>query len=133
MDLLLGKVYAAWRGHDNDALAVYERAVREGPEDFRAYLAKGLYLKERGRKADAERMFLQASAARAAAWAAAWGRAAMATPHVRMHAWAMRYALCTGVVRCMLAWGPRTARRGRGSRHAARRRAFAAAQISRCL
>lgn len=59
VDLLLGKVYAAWRGHDNDALAVYERAIETSPEDFRPYLAKGLFLKERGRKADAERMFLQ--------------------------------------------------------------------------
>jgi len=60
LDLLLGKAFASWRGHDNDALAVYDGLIQTSPEDFRGYLAKGLFLKERGRKADAERMFIQA-------------------------------------------------------------------------
>lgn len=60
LDLLLGKVYNGWRGHDTDALAVYEGLVKGNPEDFRGYLAKGLYLKDHGRRADADRMFLQA-------------------------------------------------------------------------
>jgi Flp pilus assembly protein TadD len=59
IDLLIGKVYGSWRGHDNDALATYDALIKSYPEDFRAYLAKGLFLKERGRKADAERMFIQ--------------------------------------------------------------------------
>ncbi|GAX74303.1 hypothetical protein CEUSTIGMA_g1752.t1 [Chlamydomonas eustigma] len=60
IDLLIGKVYGSWRGHDNDALATYDALIKSSPEDFRAYLAKGLFLKEHGRKADAERMFIQA-------------------------------------------------------------------------
>ena len=60
LDLLTAKVYGSWRGHDNDALAVYDGLIKASPEDFRGYLAKGLFLKEHGRKADAERMFIQA-------------------------------------------------------------------------
>ena len=59
LDLLLAKVYSSWGGHDNDALAAYDGLIKALPEDFRGYLAKGLFLKEHGRKADAERMFLQ--------------------------------------------------------------------------
>ncbi len=59
LELLLAKVYGSWRGHDNDALATYDALIKTAPEDFRAYLAKGLFLKEHGRKADAERMFIQ--------------------------------------------------------------------------
>eukprot|EP00879_Flechtneria_rotunda_P026328 GHRR01028068.1.p1 GENE.GHRR01028068.1~~GHRR01028068.1.p1 ORF type:complete len:444 (+),score=218.28 GHRR01028068.1:833-2164(+) len=60
VQLLLGKSYAAWRGHDQDALAAYDTLIGAFPTDFRGYLAKGVFLKERGRQADAERMFLQA-------------------------------------------------------------------------
>ncbi|KAG1679666.1 hypothetical protein FOA52_006183 [Chlamydomonas sp. UWO 241] len=60
LDLLLGKVYSSWRGHDNDTIATYDELIKRVPSDFRGYLAKGLFLKEQGRKADAERMFLQA-------------------------------------------------------------------------
>lgn len=55
-----GKAYAAWRGHDQDALAAYDTLIGAFPTDFRGYLAKGMFLKERGRQGDAERMFLQA-------------------------------------------------------------------------
>jgi tetratricopeptide (TPR) repeat protein len=55
-----GKSYAAWRGHDQDALAAYDTLIRAFPEDFRGYLAKGMFLRDRGRQGDAERMFLQA-------------------------------------------------------------------------
>jgi tetratricopeptide (TPR) repeat protein len=55
-----GKAYAAWRGHDQDALAAYDTLIGAFPTDFRGYLAKGVFLKERGRQGDAERMFLQA-------------------------------------------------------------------------
>ncbi|GIL73425.1 hypothetical protein Vretimale_17581 [Volvox reticuliferus] len=60
VELLTAKVYSAWRGHDQDALATYDELIKEFPEDYRGYLAKGVFLKEKGRKADAERMFLQA-------------------------------------------------------------------------
>jgi Flp pilus assembly protein TadD len=60
VQLLLGKTYAGWRGHDTDALAAYDQLIKSAPEDFRGYLAKGVFLKERGRRGDAERMFLQA-------------------------------------------------------------------------
>lgn len=55
-----GKAYAAWRGHDQDALAAYDTLTRAFPTDFRGYLAKGMFLRDRGRQSDAERMFLQA-------------------------------------------------------------------------
>ncbi|WIA22004.1 hypothetical protein OEZ85_004358 [Tetradesmus obliquus] len=60
VQLLLGKAYAGWRGHDQDALAAYDTLVGAFPSDFRGYLAKAVFLKERGRQGDAERMFLQA-------------------------------------------------------------------------
>lgn len=59
-DMTAGKAYAAWRGHDTDALAAYDTLIRAFPEDFRGYLAKGMFLRDRGRQGDAERMFLQA-------------------------------------------------------------------------
>jgi hypothetical protein len=37
----------------------YDALVARFPEDFRGYLAKGVYLRDKGRRADAERMFLQ--------------------------------------------------------------------------
>lgn len=55
-----GKAYAGWRGHDQDALAAYDTLTGAFPTDFRGYLAKAVFLKERGRQGDAERMFLQA-------------------------------------------------------------------------
>ncbi|WIA42438.1 hypothetical protein OEZ86_008435 [Tetradesmus obliquus] len=60
VQLLLGKAYAGWRGHDQDALAAYDTLIGAFPSDFRGYLAKAVFLKERGRQGDAERMFLQA-------------------------------------------------------------------------
>ena len=59
LELLAGKAYGAWRGHDGDALSVYDGLIASRPEDYRGYLAKGVFFKERGRKADAERMFIQ--------------------------------------------------------------------------
>ncbi|KAG2484032.1 hypothetical protein HYH03_017122 [Edaphochlamys debaryana] len=60
VELLTAKVFSAWRGHEQDALGTYDNLIKAFPEDYRGYLAKGVYLKEKGRKADAERMFLQA-------------------------------------------------------------------------
>mmetsp|Transcript_17032 Transcript_17032/g.43203 ORF Transcript_17032/g.43203 Transcript_17032/m.43203 type:complete len:462 (-) Transcript_17032:186-1571(-) len=59
-DLLLARVYAAWPGHTNDALKVYDSLIAEFPDDFRGYLAKGVLLRSNGQKGDAERMFIQA-------------------------------------------------------------------------
>jgi Flp pilus assembly protein TadD len=58
--LLLGKAYAAWRGHDGDAFAAYDDLIEAYPEDFRGYLAKGVLLKQRGRQSDGDRLLLQA-------------------------------------------------------------------------
>ncbi|CAI6004672.1 unnamed protein product [Closterium sp. NIES-65] len=86
--LLLGKAYAAWgrpgdaaavydgliasRADDfrgylakvcsniKDAAAVYDGLIASRPDDFRGYLAKGLFLKDNGNQAEADRMFLQA-------------------------------------------------------------------------
>lgn len=60
LDLLTAKVYASWRGHDADAAAVYDSIIKYAPEDYRGYLAKGVFLRDKGRRADAERMFIQA-------------------------------------------------------------------------
>eukprot|EP00198_Chlamydomonas_reinhardtii_P013699 XP_001703036.1 predicted protein [Chlamydomonas reinhardtii] len=62
LQLLTGLVdaYIANGEYGKDALATYEELIKAFPEDYRGYLAKGVFLKERGRKADAERMFLQA-------------------------------------------------------------------------
>ncbi|GJP44432.1 hypothetical protein CLOM_g3839 [Closterium sp. NIES-68] len=57
--LLLGKAYAAW-GKPGDAASVYDRLIAARPDDFRGYLAKGLFLKDNGNQAEADRMFLQA-------------------------------------------------------------------------
>ena len=37
----------------------YDALITRFPEDFRGYLAKGVWLRDKGRRADAERMFLQ--------------------------------------------------------------------------
>ncbi len=37
----------------------YDALINRFPEDFRCYLAKGVFLRDKGRRADAERMFLQ--------------------------------------------------------------------------
>eukprot|EP00877_Chromochloris_zofingiensis_P008320 jgi/Chrzof1/3741/Cz13g07070.t1 len=61
IQLLLGKKCAAWRGHDTDARGAYDQLIGDHPQDFRGYLAKGKFPKERGRRADADRMFDQAN------------------------------------------------------------------------
>lgn len=48
--LLLGKVYAQWKGHVGDATAVYDELIQKYPEDFRGYLAKGVLLRDNGSK-----------------------------------------------------------------------------------
>lgn len=60
LDLLAGRVYSQWKGHDGEALAIYDRLAESNPEDFRPVLAKGLVLKAEGRKGDAARFFMKA-------------------------------------------------------------------------
>ncbi|KAL6758335.1 hypothetical protein V8C86DRAFT_2599960, partial [Haematococcus lacustris] len=60
VELLLAKTYSQWRGHESDALATYDAVIARFPEDFRGYLAKGVLLRDKGRRADADRMFIQA-------------------------------------------------------------------------
>lgn len=59
INLLLGKTYAEW-SHINDALAVYDSIIKDNPEDFRGYLAKGILLRRQDRMGEAQRMFIQA-------------------------------------------------------------------------
>ena len=40
----------------------YDDLIKCFPEDFRGYLAKGVYLWDKGQRSDAERMFLQVRA-----------------------------------------------------------------------
>ncbi|KAG6555331.1 hypothetical protein Mapa_003374 [Marchantia paleacea] len=59
VELLLGRSYAAW-GKPGDAVSVYDGLITSYPDDFRGYLAKGVLLKDQGKTADSERMFIQA-------------------------------------------------------------------------
>ena len=58
--LLQASVYSGWEGHAADAAALYDKAVDEHREDFRAYLARGAFLQTQGQKGEAQRMFIQA-------------------------------------------------------------------------
>ncbi|CAG9462137.1 unnamed protein product [Pedinophyceae sp. YPF-701] len=58
--LLLARAYSQWRGHANEALSIYDAMLAERPHDWRVYAAKGQLLKNEGREADAQRMFIQA-------------------------------------------------------------------------
>ncbi|CAM6127584.1 unnamed protein product [Calypogeia fissa] len=60
LELLLGKAYAAWDGHTSDAATVYDGLIKNYPEDYRGFLAKGVLLKTQNKQGDAERMFIQA-------------------------------------------------------------------------
>ncbi|KAL3698893.1 hypothetical protein R1sor_012969 [Riccia sorocarpa] len=59
VELLLGKSYAAW-GKPGDAVSIYDGLIASYQDDFRGYLAKGILLKDQGKTADSERMFIQA-------------------------------------------------------------------------
>lgn len=59
-DLLLARVFARWKGHNAEALAIYDRLAEEDPGDFRVPLSKGAILKGEGRAGDAARYFMKA-------------------------------------------------------------------------
>ena len=57
--LLLGRAYSAWPGHQQDALATYNAFLRDLPDDYRGYAAKGALLAQGEDFAGADRAFLQ--------------------------------------------------------------------------
>lgn len=58
--LLIAKAYSRWEGHTADASAVYSAVCEQFPDDFRTFLARGVFLAEQGKGAEANKMFLQA-------------------------------------------------------------------------
>ena len=60
LDLLLGRAYSAWKGHDLDAEGVYDKLIEGHPEDYRGYTAKAVLLRKQGDEVGADRLFIQA-------------------------------------------------------------------------
>jgi len=58
--LLEARVYSGWKGHGKDAEEAYQRVITAHGEDFRGYLAKGVFFREIGRPAEADSLFRQA-------------------------------------------------------------------------
>ena len=58
--LLTARVYSGWKGHGKEAERAYQEAVDAAPEDFRGYLAKGVFFREIGKPAEAENLFRSA-------------------------------------------------------------------------
>lgn len=59
VQLLLGEIYLS-QNQENDALNVYEQAIKSSPQDFRPLLAKALILQKQGKKQDAQSLFQEA-------------------------------------------------------------------------
>jgi tetratricopeptide (TPR) repeat protein len=60
--LLEARVYSGWKGHGKDAEESYTRVIAEHPDDFRGYLAKGVFFREIGKPSEADNLFRQAKA-----------------------------------------------------------------------
>ncbi|WP_413164397.1 tetratricopeptide repeat protein [Capilliphycus salinus ALCB114379] len=60
VQLILGQVYAEQKRYD-EAIAIYDEAIRNNQEDFRPVLAKALVLKDQGNLEEAEPLFAKAS------------------------------------------------------------------------
>ena len=60
-ELLKARVYSGWKGKGKEAEKAFSDVVENHPEDFRGYLAKGVFMREIGRP-DASSMFKQAEA-----------------------------------------------------------------------
>lgn len=60
VQLILGQVYADQKRYD-EAIAIYDEAIRNNQEDFRPVLAKAIVLKEQGNPEVAEPLFGKAS------------------------------------------------------------------------
>jgi len=60
--LLEARVYSGWKGHAKEAEAAYQSVIDGNADDFRGYLAKGVFYREIGKPDAAEGMFRQAKA-----------------------------------------------------------------------
>jgi len=60
--LLEARVYSGWKGHAKEAEAAYQSVIDSNADDFRGYLAKGVFYREIGKPDAAEGMFRQAKA-----------------------------------------------------------------------
>mmetsp|Transcript_5643 Transcript_5643/g.23162 ORF Transcript_5643/g.23162 Transcript_5643/m.23162 type:complete len:439 (-) Transcript_5643:37-1353(-) len=60
--LLEARVYSGWKGHSKDAEKAYQDVIDTHGDDFRGYLAKGVFYREIGKADAAEGMFRQAKA-----------------------------------------------------------------------
>jgi len=60
VQLILGQVYAEQKRYD-EAIAIYDEAMRNNQEDFRPVLAKAIVLKDQGNLEEAEPLFGKAS------------------------------------------------------------------------
>ena len=60
--LLEARVYSGWKGHSKEAEAAYQDVIEAHGDDFRGYLAKGVFYREIGKPDAAEGMFRQAKA-----------------------------------------------------------------------
>lgn len=61
VQLLLGQVYVDL-GRDDEAIAIYDEAIRTGGDDFRPILSKALVLQNSGRDEEAQPLFASAEA-----------------------------------------------------------------------
>ena len=61
VQLLLGEVYATQKRYD-EAIAIYEQAIKEAKQDFRPVLAKAVVLKTQGKTEQAKPLFENAAA-----------------------------------------------------------------------
>lgn len=59
VQLLLGRVYVEL-GRDGEAIAIYDEAAQNDPQDFRPILSKALILQTQGNDAEAQPLFTQA-------------------------------------------------------------------------
>jgi len=61
-ELLKARVYSSWKGKGKEAEQAFADVVLKHPEDFRGYLAKGVFAREIGRPDEAKELFNQALA-----------------------------------------------------------------------
>ena len=59
LQLLLGEIYSEQERYD-DALVIYEQAIKGDQDDFRPLLAKGMLLREQGQETSAQTLFKEA-------------------------------------------------------------------------
>jgi len=60
VQLILGQVYATQKRYD-DAISVYNQAIKQAKQDFRPVLAKAVVLKKQGKVEPAKHLFEQAA------------------------------------------------------------------------